>query len=340
MPMSGEVHWTSSHGLRCRVMRFPGPSSSATSWGWRHESFRPTSPTGISPTDMTSPTYRTSPKWPRPAEGGNMAALDDSRTLGRARTSFADVAEIDDFVRTLEAFERGELTPDQWRVFRVVRGTYGQRQPGDASMVRVKIPQGVLDAAQLRALADVGETYSRGFGHVTTRQNVQFHFVPLPELEKVMLDLADVGLTTREACGNSVRNVTACPWAGVAADEVFDVTPYAEALTRYFLRHRLSSSLPRKFKIGFEGCADDHVFTEINDIGWGAGAPRRTVFAARSDRGGRGRLRNGRRGFRVTAGGGTSILPRSGGVLYDFLPAGEMLAVAGAIRRVFYRPGG
>jgi sulfite reductase (NADPH) hemoprotein beta-component len=250
-----------------------------------------------------------------------MPALDDPRTFGRTRLSFADGAEIDDFVRTLEKFERGELTPDQWRVFRLVRGTYGQRQPGDASMVRVKIPQGVLDATQLRALADVGETYSRGFGHVTTRQNVQFHFVPLHDVEKVMRHLADVGLTTREACGNSVRNVTACPWAGVAADEVFDVTPYAEALTRYFLRHRLSSSLPRKFKIGFEGCADDHVFTAINDIGW------------------RARFRDGARGFRVTAGGGTSILPRSGGVLYDFLPAGEMLAVAEAIVRVFHRLG-
>jgi sulfite reductase beta subunit-like hemoprotein len=250
-----------------------------------------------------------------------MAALDDPRTLGRTRLSFADVAEIDDFVRTLEAFERGELAPDQWRVFRLVRGTYGQRQPGDASMVRVKIPQGVLDASQLRALADVGETYSRGFGHVTTRQNVQFHFVPLHDVEKVMRHLADVGLTTREACGNSVRNVTACPWAGVAADEVFDVTPYAEALTRYFLRHRLSSSLPRKFKIGFEGCAQDHVFTAINDIGW------------------RARLEGGRRGFRVTAGGGTSILCRSGGVLYEFLPAGEMLEVAEAIVRVFHRLG-
>ncbi len=250
-----------------------------------------------------------------------MAALDDPRTLGRTRLSFADVAEIDDFVCTLEKFERGELTPDQWRVFRLVRGTYGQRQPGDASMVRVKIPQGVLDAAQLRALAEVGETYSRGFGHVTTRQNVQFHFVPLHDVEKVMRQLADVGLTTREACGNSVRNVTACPWAGVAADEVFDVTPYAEALTRYFLRHRLSSSLPRKFKIGFEGCAQDHVFTAINDIGW------------------RARLEDGRRGFRVTAGGGTSILCRTGGVLYDFLPAGEMLAVAEAIVRVFHRLG-
>ncbi len=250
-----------------------------------------------------------------------MPALDDPRTLGRTRLSFADAAEIDDFVRTLEAFERGELTPDQWRVFRLVRGTYGQRQPGDASMVRVKIPQGILDASQLRALADVGETYSRGFGHITTRQNVQFHFVPLHDVEKVMRHLAAFGLTTREACGNSVRNVTACPWAGVAADEAFDVTPYAEALTRYLLRHRLSSSLPRKFKIGFEGCADDHVFTAINDIGW------------------RARMHEGRRGFRVTVGGGTAILCRSGAVLFEFVPAGEIFDVAEAVLRVFHRLG-
>ncbi len=250
-----------------------------------------------------------------------MAAVEDPRTLGRTRLSFADEAEIDDFVRTLEAFERGELTSDQWRAFRLVRGTYGQRQPGDVSMIRVKIPQGVLDAPQLRALADVGETYSRGFGHITTRQNVQFHFVRLHDVEKAMRRLAAAGLTTREACGNSVRNVTACPWAGVAAAEIFDVTPYAEALTRHFLRHRLSSSLPRKFKIAFEGCTTDHVFTAINDIGW------------------RARTKDGRRGFRVTAGGGTAILCRSGAVLYDFLPAGEMLDVAEAIVRVFHRLG-
>ena len=116
----------------------------------------------------------------------------------------------------------------------------------------------------------MAERWSRGFGHVTTRQNVQFHFVKLHDVEPAMRRLAEAGLTTREACGNSVRNVTACPYAGVAHDEVFDVTPYAEALTRYFLRHRLSRSLPRKFKIAFEGCAEDHVYAAINDIGWRA----------------------------------------------------------------------
>src|SRR5205823_635364 len=199
-----------------------------------------------------------------------MSVVDDPKTFGRARLSFASVADIDEFVATLERYERGELTPEQWRAFRLVRGTYGQRQAEDAQMLRVKIPQGLLTAEQLGALAEVGERYSRGFGHITTRQNVQFHFVKLHDVEPAMRLLADSGLTTREACGNSVRNITACPYAGVAADEYFDVTPYAEALTRFLLRHRLSSTLPRKFKIGFEGCPEDHIGKPINDLGFRA----------------------------------------------------------------------
>src|SRR5215210_8241197 len=188
-----------------------------------------------------------------------MSVTDNTSTHGRARLTFASEADIDEFVTTLERYERGEMTPDQWRAFRLVRGTYGQRQAADAQMLRVKIPQGVLTREQLEALATVGERYSRRFGHITTRQNIQFHFVKLHDVEPAMRLLADAGLTTREACGNSVRNITACPYAGVAADERFDVSPYAEALTRYLLRHPLSSTLPRKFKIAFEGCATDHV---------------------------------------------------------------------------------
>src|SRR5437899_4699087 len=233
-----------------------------------------------------------------------MSVVDDPTTFGRTRLSFASEAEIDDFVATLERFERGELTPDKWRAFRLVRGTYGQRQTQDAQMVRVKIPQGVLASDQLEALADVAERYSRGFGHITTRQNIQFHFVRLHDVEHAMRRLADGGLTTREACGNAVRNITACPYAGVAGDERFDVTPYAEALTRYLLRHPLSSTLPRKFKIAFEGCATDHVATPINDLG----------FRAVVSPDGRGR------GFQVTAGGGTSIMTTSASPLDAFLP--------------------
>src|SRR5881396_3663338 len=134
-----------------------------------------------------------------------MSAVDDPKTFGRARLSFASEADIDEFVSVLEKYERGELTPDQWRAFRLVRGTYGQRQAADAQMLRVKIPQGVITSPQLRALADVGERYSRKFGHITTRQNIQFHFVKLHDVEQAMHRLAAAGLTTREACGNSVR---------------------------------------------------------------------------------------------------------------------------------------
>jgi sulfite reductase beta subunit-like hemoprotein len=248
-----------------------------------------------------------------------MTTLASATDLGRARTSFANEAEIDEFVELLGRFERGEMSADAWRTFRLTRGIYGQRQP-DTQMVRVKIPQGLLDGSQLLALADIAETYSRGFGHITTRQNVQFHFVAMADVEDVMRRLADAGLTTREACGSAVRNITACPYAGVSDDEVFDVTPYAEALTRYLLRHPLSASLPRKFKIAFEGCiSEDHAFTGINDIGF-----RAAIDAS------------GRKGFLVTAGGGTSTMPKAGRVLFDFLPADEILEVAEAIIRVFH----
>ncbi|HEV7501187.1 MAG TPA: nitrite/sulfite reductase, partial [Vicinamibacteria bacterium] len=254
-----------------------------------------------------------------------MAAVDDPKTLGRTRLSFADEAEIDEFAATLEKFERGELSPDQWRAFRLVRGTYGQRQD-DVQMLRVKIPQGILDASQLVALADVAETWSRGFGHITTRQNVQFHFVQRPHVELAMRRLAEAGLTTREACGSAVRNIVGCPYAGVAADEVFDVTPYGEEMTRYLLRHPLSSSLPRKFKIAFEGCAsEDHSLTFINDLGFRA---RVRVVDGRTEH-----------GFHVVAGGGTSTLATSARELFDFLPAGEIFEVAEAVLRVFHHLG-
>ena len=243
---------------------------------------------------------------------------------GRDRESFAEVADIDEFVATLERFERGEISPDAWRKFRLVRGTYGQRQD-DLQMLRVKIPQGVLTARQVESLADVSAQYARGFAHVTTRQNVQFHFLQLSDVEAIMRRMADEGITTREACGNSVRNITACPFAGVSADEVFDVTPYAEALTRFLLRHPLAAVLPRKFKIAFEGCADDHAFASINDLGWFARVEERDGVPIR--------------GFRLTVGGGTSILPVSGRALFDFLPARDMFAASEAILRVYHRLG-
>ena len=256
-----------------------------------------------------------------------MSAVEDPHTLGRARLSFAERADVDEFVATLQRFERGEIGPDEWRAFRLVRGTYGQRQEGDASMIRVKIPQGVLDGRQLRALADVAERYSRGFGHVTTRQNVQLHFIELHDVGPAMAYLADAGLTTREACGNSVRNISACQYAGVAADELFDVTPYAEALTRFLLRHPLAAVLPRKFKTAFEGCPVDHAQTSIHDLGF-----RAVLLPATNGSG-------PHRAFRITVGGGTALRPTSASVLEEALPAEEILAAAEAVLRVYHRRG-
>ena len=251
-----------------------------------------------------------------------MSVIDEQTAYGRARLSFAKQADIDEFVSVLAKYESGEITPDQWRAFRLVRGTYGQRQAEDAQMLRVKLPQGLVTAPQWNAMADIGEKYSRGFGHITTRQNIQFHFVKLHDVEPSMRMLEAVGVTTREACGNSVRNVTGCPYAGVSPDELFDVTPYAEGLTRYLLRHKLTSTLPRKFKIAFEGCATDHIATHINDL----------AFLARVSP-------TGGRGFQVVAGGGTAIMCTEAGVIHEFLPASEILRVADAVIRVFHKYG-
>jgi len=239
----------------------------------------------------------------------------------RDRATFADPRDLDEFVFQLGRFERGEITADEWRGHRLLLGTYSQRQPGDLHMVRTKLPQGVVTADQLEALAEVTEAWSRGFGHISTRQNLQLHFVAGRGAEAALKRLAEVGITSREACGNSVRNVTACPYGGVSQDEVFDTTPYAEALTRHFLRHPLSASLPRKFKIAFEGCAQDHAAAAIHDL---------ALFA---------RERDGVRGFQVRAGGGTATMPVTARTLVEFLPAGELLGIAEAVLRVFHRLG-
>ena len=183
-----------------------------------------------------------------------MAAVDDPRTLGRARLSFADERDIDEFADMLATVRaRRDRARPVARVPAACAARTGSARPPTRRCCASRSRRACSRRAQLHALADVAERYSRGFGHITTRQNIQFHFVRLHDVELAMRRLADAGLTTREACGNSVRNITACPYAGVSADELFDVTPYAEALTRYLLRHPLSASLPRKFKIGVRG---------------------------------------------------------------------------------------
>jgi sulfite reductase beta subunit-like hemoprotein len=229
---------------------------------------------------------------------------------------FSSQADVDEFVRVLETFERGEISPEKFRSFRLTRGVYGQRQP-DVQMVRVKIPQGVLVPSQLEAIAEVTDTYSRGFCHLTTRQNIQLHFVKLANVEASLRILEAAGLTTREACGNTVRNVTADPMAGLTSDSLFDVRPYGEAITRHFLRADFDQALPRKFKIALSSSAADEAFGAINDIGLIA------------------RVRDGKRGFKVVAAGGLSTTPQNAITLHEFLPVEEVLDACEAVVRLF-----
>src|ERR1700693_5438129 len=162
-------------------------------------------------------------------------------------------AEIENFRRVAQSYLAGEITDDQFRPFRLSHGIYGQRQPG-VQMVRCKFPSGRLTAPQVEQLARIADEFGGGRSHLTTRQNIQYHFVPLQRVPDLMHMLADAGMTNREACFNTVRNVTTCPWAGIAHDEVFDVRPYARKLAYAFLRKELTSNLPRKFKFAFDGC--------------------------------------------------------------------------------------
>lgn len=237
---------------------------------------------------------------------------------------------IDDEIRLfgerLEQLSRGEITEDQLRPFRLKHGIYGQRQPG-FQMVRVKVPSGILNPEQLRVLAGIAETYSTGRGHLTTRENIQYHYVKMENVTAVMGLLADAGLTTREACGNTVRNITSCPLAGVCPTESFDVTPYALATTQFFLRHPDFHDLPRKFKIAFSGCEDDGncAVAGIHDVG----------LIART----RGANGNARRGFKVLVGGGLGSLPTEAATLTEFLPEEDLIPTIEAILRVFKEHG-
>lgn len=235
---------------------------------------------------------------------------------------FSRPEDIDEFIGVLERFERGEISSEEFRSFRLTRGVYGQRQT-DVNMLRTKFPNGILSAAQLRACAAIARAHTRfDKGHVTTRQNVQFHFVKLDEMPRAMALLDEAGSTTMEACGNTVRNITGCPYAGVSPTEPFDVTPYNHALTRLCLRAPWANDLPRKFKMAFEGCThEDHAQTAINDVGL------------------RAKVQGGVRGFEMFVAGGLSTSPRPGYRLHAFIPADELLGRVEAVIRLFGRLG-
>ncbi len=229
--------------------------------------------------------------------------------------------EFDDFDSESGGFLGGEQGEDTFIPFRLKQGVYGQRQ-ADVQMIRVKLPFGGVSPDQLDAFADAIERWvPLRKGHITTRQNIQLHHVPLTDAAKLIRELGKAGLSSREGCGNTVRNDTADPYAGVAADEVFDPTPYAGAYVRYFVRHPVTQAMPRKWKTAFSASPADRAIVPIHDIGF---LPV---------------IRDGKRGFAVWVGGGTAIMPRLAHEIYDFVGAedGAYLKVTEAIVRIFDR---
>ncbi len=233
--------------------------------------------------------------------------------------------EYDDFKTEATKFLAGETEETEFIKFRLKQGVYGQRQP-DVQMVRTKLPFGGITPEQMDKFADVVEKYAPlRKGHITTRQNIQMHHIPLLDAEKAIRELGDAGLSSREGCGNTMRNVTGDPFAGVAKDELFDLTPYAGAYVRYFVRHPTTQGMPRKVKTSFDGSPRDRAISEIHDV----------AFRARV------KQIDGRevRGVQMLIGGGTSIMPRTAQVLYDFveLDNGDYLKITEAVMRVFDR---
>jgi sulfite reductase (ferredoxin) len=229
--------------------------------------------------------------------------------------------EFDDFDNEAEKFLAGETPEDQFIGFRLKQGVYGQRQ-ADVQMCRIKLPMGGVTPEQMEMFADVVEEYAPlNKGHITTRQNIQIHHIPLRQMAELIRQVSDAGLSSREGCGNTVRNVTGDPWAGVSEGELFDPTPYAGAYVRYFVRHPTTQLMPRKVKTAFTATDEDRAITGIHDVAY---IPR---------------VRGGVRGFELRVGGGTSIMPRIAPTLHDFLGAddGEYLKVAEAVFRIFNR---
>jgi sulfite reductase (ferredoxin) len=234
--------------------------------------------------------------------------------------------DIERFERAIAQYLAGEIDEDVFRVLRLNNGIYGQRQGGTNQMVRVKVPAGTITPEQLDTLAMLVEEYSRGWGHITTRQNVQFHFVELTRIPEVMRHLGAVGLTTREACGDTVRNVMACHLAGACPYEHLDVTPWAEATYEHFVRSPLGQRLPRKFKVNFSGCSTDCGQAMFNDVG--------VVAATRTRQDG-----TTEAGFRVYIAGGLGATPHPALALEDFTSREDLLPTVEAVLRVFDQTG-
>lgn len=245
---------------------------------------------------------------------------DESLPLPKANPRWGREEETEIFRQKVKQFRRGKISEDDFRRFRLQNGAYGSRLQQNYSMVRIKIPTGEILPDQIEKIANLAEAFSIGSAHVSTRQNIQLHWVQLEDVSEVMRGLVDVGLTTREACGNTVRNVMCSHLAGVCSNEVFDSTPYARAIARFLLRNPICQNLPRKFKINF-GCCNEHGLVRIADIG---------LVPMKSGE---------KRGFKFYLGGGLGAASFIGHELEDFTPEERVLATCMAVIRLFDRLG-
>ena len=258
-----------------------------------------------------------------PQRRGKKGSLDNPEVVENVPGHIIPILEreFDDFDNEAAKYLAGDTPEDEFIGFRLKQGVYGQRQ-ADVQMIRVKLPFGGITPEQMEAFAEVVEKYAPlDKAHITTRQNIQMHHVPLADAAQAIRELSDSGLSSREGCGNTVRNVTGDPWAGVCEGELFDPTPYVGAYVRYFVRHPTTQLMPRKVKTAFTATDEDRAITGIHDVAF---IPR---------------IRDGVKGFEMRVGGGTSIMPRVAPTLYDFVEAdsGEYLKVTEAVLRIFNR---
>ncbi|WP_418510748.1 HEPN domain-containing protein [Corallibacter sp.] len=228
--------------------------------------------------------------------------------------------DIIELARKIELFHNGNIDEEKFRSLRLARGVYGQRQQG-VQMIRIKLPYGKVLSKQLRRIADVSDEYSRGRLHITTRQDIQIHYVDLDRTPELWAELERDDVTLREACGNTVRNVIASETAGIDVNEPFDVSPYADALFKFFLRNPICQEMGRKFKVSFSASDEDTGLSYMHDLGFIA------------------KVENNVRGFKVMLGGGLGSQPRHADVFYEFLPSDKIIPVMEGVLRIFDRYG-
>lgn len=228
--------------------------------------------------------------------------------------------DIIELAQKIELFNTGRIDEEKFRSLRLARGVYGQRQEG-VQMIRIKLPFGKVLSHQLRRIADVSDEYSRGRLHITTRQDIQIHHVDLNRTPQLWADLEKDEVTLREACGNTVRNVTASETSGIDVMEPFDVSPYAEAVFKFFLRNPICQEMGRKFKVSFSSSDEDTGLSYMHDLGFIA------------------KIEKGVRGFKVMLGGGLGSQPRHADELYEFLPSDKIIPVMEGVLRIFDRHG-